>query len=501
MSNGKSFLLLLLIGIAAFAGVYIAMNKTKSFSKIDLLRVRFPIGNQIPDPANIVWTGDWYMLDHLSSGLIQYDSTKGRFREMLAERWEIFPNDTHRFYIKKDIVFSDGSPITAHDFAASLKRLLIRKSSSHFPLWDYVEGCENLKSMKDDCSGVKVIDNHTLDVKLKGRYRSFLLQLASPETGVWSAKDIQDDGDLTIKATRYSGPYVLEEFIPKTKFLLKRNPLSLVSKEYSESPERIEVPLDSLDICEEKMAKGELDVFVKDPLPTGERDWNAIGVEVLKSSPSTLIYFSGVSPTEQQQKVAFEVLKDLWGKSPFEDLLPATSLLPFEKAYKLDVESIENELPPKTAKVIRLGIPFTYFQKEFLDHLTKTFKKFGSDLQLVVLSREEYPTMFDNHDAIKRMDYILTPYAASERYPAVQLRFMTGKLKHSPVDLKEAETPDLDEKQIRVLKDYQRWLLTAGHIVPLFFEKTFVLHQRNIDLGIQEAPDAEVELWKLRRIN
>lgn len=477
------------------------MSKTKSFSKIDLLRVRFPIGKQIPDPANIVWTGDWYMLDHLSTGLIQYDSTKGHFREMLAERWEIFPNNTHRFYIKKGLVFSDGSPITARDFAASLKRLLIRKSSSHFPLWDYVEGCEALKTMKDNCTGLKVLDDHTLDIKLKGRYRSFLLQLASPETGVWSALDIQNDENLTIKATRFSGPYTLESFDQNTKFVMRRNSLSLVSKEFPDSPERIEVPLDDLAICEEKMVSGDLDVFVKDPLPTGERNWKALGVEVLKSSPSTLIYFSGVSPTAQQQKVAFKVLQEIWTNNPFEDLLPATSLLPFEKAYKLEVESIQNELPQETSQVIRLGIPFTYFQKEFLDYLTTTFEKFGCDLELVVLSREDYPKMFDNPDAAKHMDYILTPYAASERYPAVQLRFMTGKLKKSPVDLKEAETPELDEKQIHVLKSYQKWLLTEGHVVPLFFEKTFVLHQKNIDLGIQEAPDSEVELWKLRRVN
>lgn len=477
------------------------MNKTPSFSKIEKLRVRFPIGRQMPDPADIVWTGDWYMLDHLATGLIQYDSTKGHFREMLAERWEIFPNNTHRFYIKRDIVFSDGSPISARDFAATLKRLLIRKSSSHFPLWDYVEGCENLKSMSDDCSGLKIVDSHTLDIKLKGRYRSFLLQLASPETGVWSADDISDDEKLTIKARRFSGPYSLESFDPKDKFVLRRNPLSLISKEFPDSPERIEIPLDDLAVCEEKMVKGDLDVFVKDPLPKGERDWRKIGVEVLKSSPSTLIYFSSVAPNEQQQKVAFEVLNEIWEDSPFEDLLPATSLLPFEKAYKLEVESIKNELPAKTATQIRLGIPHTYFQKEFLDYLTSTFKKFGSDLQLVVLSREEYPKMFEDPKAFERVDYLLAPYAASERYPAVQLRFMTGKSKKSPVDLKEAETPELDEKQVKVLKDYQKWLLTSGHIVPLFFEKTFVLHQANIDLGIQEAPDSEVELWKLRRIN
>lgn len=477
------------------------MEKTKSFSKIDLLRVRFPIGKQIPDPANIVWTGDWYMLDHLSTGLIQYDSTKGHFREMLAERWEIFPDNTHRFYIKKNILFSDGTPITATDFAASLKRLLIRKSSSHFPLWEYVEGCENLKSLQDNCTGLKVIDSHTLDIKLTGRYRSFLLQLASPETGVWSAADIQNDENLTIKATRFSGPYVLESFDPDSKFVLKRNAYSPISAEFPDSPEKIEVSLDSLEASENQMVSGDLDVFVKDPLPKGEKDWQALGVEVLKSSPSTLIYFSGVSPTEQQQKVAFNVLQEIWKTSPFEDLLPATSLLPFEKAYKLDVESIKNELPLKSSPVIRLGVPFTYFQKEFLEHIVSSFKKFGTDIQLVVLSKEEYPQMFENPEAIKRIDYILTPYAASERYPAVQLRFMTGKLKKSPIDLKEAETPELDEKQVRVLKDYQKWLLTSGHIVPLFFEKTFVLHKRNIDLGIQEAPDSEVEFWKLRRTN
>lgn len=476
-------------------------KKEESYSKIDLLRVRFPIGPQLPDPADIVWTGDWYLLDHLSSGLIQYDSTRGHFRAMLAEKWDIFDNNVHRFYIKKGIVFSDGTPIIAKDFAATLKRLLIRKSSSHFPLWDYVEGCEQLKSLSDNCSGLQIVDDHTLDIKLKGRYRSFLLQLASPETGVWSSEDIGNDEKLTINPHRFSGPYVLESFDPKTKFTLKRNPLNQVSKEFPESPERIEIPLIDLATSEEQMAKGELDIFLKDPLPTGERDWKSLGVETQKSSPSTLIFFLGVSAEEQKTKVAFNVIKDIWDHNPFSGLLPATSLLPFEKSYKLEVESLKNELPAETTKVIRLGIPHTYFQKEFLNYLVSTFKKHGSDLQLVTLSREEYPKMFDNPSAIKQVDFILAPYAASERYPAVQLRFMTGKVKKSPVDLKEAETPELDERQIRTLKDYQKWLLTSGHIVPLFFETTLVLHKDNIDLGVQEAPDAEVELWKLRRIN
>jgi hypothetical protein len=490
---------LLILGI--LMGVFTMTKTTNSYSQIDTLRVRFPIGRQMPDPANIVWTGEWYLLDHLSSGLIQYDSNRGLFRSMLADRWEISDNNIHRFYIKKDIIFSDGTPITAKDFAATLKRLLIRKSSSHFPLWDYVEGCENLKSLNDDCSGLKIVDDHTLDIKLKGRYRSFLLQLASPETGVWSAADIADDAQLTIHPKRFSGPYTLESFDPNTKFVLKRNPLNQTSKEFQQSPERIEIPLNDLSVCEEMMAKGELDVFLKDPLPTGERDWKKLGVETLKSSPSTLIYFSGVSRSEQKNKVAFNVISDIWTHSPFDGLLPATSLLPFEKAYKLDVESIKDRLPKDTAKTIRLGIPHTYFQKDFLDYLVSIFKKHGSDLQLITLSREEYPKMFDNPSAIERIDYILAPYAASERYPAVQLRFMTGKLKKSPIDLKEAETPELDDRQIQTLKGYQEWLLTAGHIVPLFFEKTLVLHQANIDLGVQEASDSEIELWRARKVN
>lgn len=477
------------------------LKKQSELSKIETLRVRFPIGRQMPDPANIVWTGDWYVLDHLSSGLIHFDSTRGHFREMFAERWEIFPDDTHRFYLKKDIVFSDGSPISARDFAATLKRLLIKKSSSHFPLWEYVEGCENLKSLKDNCSGLKVVDDHTLDIKLKGRYRSFLLQLASPETGVWSADDILDDKNLTIKARRFSGPYTLESFDPKTNFLLKRNPESPISKEFPDSPGRIEIPLADLDACEEMMARGEIDVFVRNPKPIGEREWAKFGVETLKSSPSTLIYFAGVSPETQKQKIAYEVLEHIWTTNPFKELTSATSLLPFEKAYKLDVKAISTELPEKTSTTIRLGVPHTYFPQAFIDYLKESFKKFGSDLQIVVLSREEYPMMFDNSAAIEKIDYILTPYAASERYPAVQLRFMTGKLKSPPVDLKEAETPELDEKQVSVLKEYQKWLLKKGHVVPLFFEKTVILHQANIDLGIQEAPDSEVEFWRLRKKN
>ncbi len=486
---------------AALLGVWSMVTKQSDFKKIERLRVRFSIGRTMPDPAKIVWTGDWYVLDHLSSGLIHFDSTRGSFREMLAEKWEIFPDNTHRFYLKKDIVFSDGTPIKARDFAATLKRLLIKKSSSHFPLWEYVEGCEGLKSMKDDCSGLKIVNEHTLDIKLNGRYSTFLLQLASPETGVWSADDILDDKNLTIQAKRFSGPYVLESFDPKTNFVLKRNSKNFISQQFPDSPERIEIPLADMEICEEMMARGELDVFVRNPKPIGEKDWSKYGVETLKSSPSTLVYFGGVSADTQKQKVAFEVLEHIWKNNPFKELSPATSLLPFEKAYKLEVKSISSDLSVITSPVIRLGVPYTYFPQAFLDFLKDSFRSFGSELQIVVLSRDEYPLMLDNPRAIEKIDYLLIPYAASERYPAVQLRFMTGLLKHSPVDLKEAETPELDDKQVSVLKAYQKWLLQSGHVVPLFFEKTLILHQNNIDLGIQEAPDSEVEFWRLRKKN
>lgn len=175
---------------------------------VEELKVKITASTQMPDPTNIISTGDWYYLDHISSGLTGYDNEKKIFTPIYAESWEVQADGTHVFKIKKDLKFHDGTPLTAKDIVWSIKRHLILKTSTHFPLWDYLVGCETVKVLTDVCDGLKEGPAGEVIIKLKTQTDSFFLQLASPETGIWWAGDI-DAQTAALKPTKFSGAYYL----------------------------------------------------------------------------------------------------------------------------------------------------------------------------------------------------------------------------------------------------------------------------------------------------
>ena len=195
---------------------------------ISRLRVRLTGSNEIPEPTNIQSAGDWYFLDHISSGLTYYDSSKKTFSPMLAESWSQKADGTYTFQLRKDLRFHDGTVITARDIVWSIKRHLIKKTSTHFPLWEYLVGCDHLKTLDEDCEGLKQFGEEQIIFRLKAQTDSFFLQLASPETGIWSANDM-DATSAELKPTKFSGPYFVENR-NESQASLRRNENSLISK-------------------------------------------------------------------------------------------------------------------------------------------------------------------------------------------------------------------------------------------------------------------------------
>ena len=87
---------------------------------------RMPISNEPP-------TLDWSLatdsvsfdiLTNIMEGLTQYDSNMEPI-PAIAKRWEISKNGKMIiYYLRDDVFWTDGKPVTAHDFEYSWKRLL-----------------------------------------------------------------------------------------------------------------------------------------------------------------------------------------------------------------------------------------------------------------------------------------------------------------------------------------------------------------------------------------
>ena len=465
------------------------------FKPVEELKIRITSSTKIPDPAKIDTAGEWYYLDHISTGLVGYDSEKGKFVPRLAESWSTRADGVHVFRLREASRFHDGTPISIKDVVWSIKRQLILKTSTHFPLWDYIAGCDHLKSLNDACEGLKAITDREIEIRLKANTDSFFLQLASPETGVWAAADI-DPATCQLKPTKFSGAYAVSD-ITEHYALLRRNENSPISQEFPESPRSIRIlslPLSGID---QALIDRKVDLVVRSYRPLGEPDWKAHTISQHATNPSKIIYLFGTG-RGNRAPIGRDLVTEIWKRKADPGLAPAISFLPFATTYALSKVEFLSELPDTTPKHLRLLCPTDFFSPAFLDEIQDAAQKVGTKIEYSFLPASEWFKAFDDASIATKYDYILASYAASERYPAVQLRYLGGSLVTPPIDLKPAESPDLNIDRVAILKNYAKWLLRARQAIPLYFTSTLFLHQANLDLGRQPSTDAEIELWRVR---
>jgi hypothetical protein len=327
------------------------------------------------------------------------------------------------------------------------------------------------------------------------RTESFFLQLASPETGIWAAADM-DPKTLALHPTRFSGPYAVADCNDEMA-LLKRNEYSPISKQFPNSPRAIRIKPIPLSGLEDALINRDVDLAVRLHNALGGRDWKKYGIETRSTTASGMVYFFGLAP-QDRPAIGRDFVETAWKINEDPVLTPAKSYLPFDTGYGLKGDELIEQLPLATAKKLKIFCPNGFYSKAFLDQLQRAAHAVGSELEFHFAPAPEWFAAFADPKAAEKYDYIMSIYAASERYPAVQLRYITGKFVTPPIDLKKAESPDLSSEQIELLRDYEKWLLSSRVAIPLYFTVTTFFHQKNIDIGEQPQSDAEIELWRVQ---
>ncbi|MDA0272455.1 MAG: ABC transporter substrate-binding protein, partial [Proteobacteria bacterium] len=70
------------------------------------------------------------VLGHLMQGLVRYDR-RGNVIPGVAERWEM-DKETATFWLREDAKWSDGKPVTAHDFVYAWQLVVDPKTASEY---------------------------------------------------------------------------------------------------------------------------------------------------------------------------------------------------------------------------------------------------------------------------------------------------------------------------------------------------------------------------------
>lgn len=212
------------------------------------------------------------ILNHIMEGLTRLNE-KGEPIPAIAEKWDVSDDGlTYTFHLRKDARWSDGQPVTAHDFVYAWRKILDRNSAADYAyLLYYVKNGEafNQGKAKAENVGVKALDDHTLQVQLE-KPAPFFLQLCAFKSLFPIPKHVDEKNpNWHAEASTYvgNGPFVLSEWVHDSKIVLKKN-----ERYYAKDEIKLE-QINFLMIEEENTAyqmfeTGQLDALEDNSIPT-----------------------------------------------------------------------------------------------------------------------------------------------------------------------------------------------------------------------------------------
>lgn len=163
----------------------------------------------------------------LFSGLLYLDDNLMPVPD-IAQRWDISRDGrTYTFYLRRDVKFHNGQAVKAGDFKYSWERAAApetRSLTAETYLGDIVGVKEVLAGKTKEISGVKVIDDHTLQVTIGAPLSYFLSKLTYPTAFVVNRANVKSGVEWWWEPDG-TGPFKLTQWQEKSRLVLGRNEL------------------------------------------------------------------------------------------------------------------------------------------------------------------------------------------------------------------------------------------------------------------------------------
>ena len=168
------------------------------------------------------------VLGHVMEGLTRYDD-RNRLTAGVAERWEI-REDGATFWLREDARWSDGRPVTAHDFVFAWRRVQDPATTSEYAFIMYgIENAEavNTGELPIEALGVEAVTDYRLEVRFE-RPIAFFDRLVAFATFLPVREDfVRAQGDRygsSATTLLYNGPFTISRWSRGARLTLDQNP-------------------------------------------------------------------------------------------------------------------------------------------------------------------------------------------------------------------------------------------------------------------------------------
>ena len=146
----------------------------------------------------------------------------------LVEDWDVSPDGrVYTFRLRSDATFHNGKPVTAEDVRWSLERATNPLTESPVAgqyLGDIVGVTEKLNGDAETISGVRVIDDKTLEITIDAPKSYFLAKLTYPTGFVLDRENVEADPKRWFRHPNGTGPFMLTQYDVGEKMVLSRFP-------------------------------------------------------------------------------------------------------------------------------------------------------------------------------------------------------------------------------------------------------------------------------------
>ena len=170
-----------------------------------------------------------FVLGHVMEGLTRYDR-RGNLAPGVAERWEL-EDQSATFWLRKDAKWSNGDPVTAHDFVFAWRNVVNPSTASEYAFILYpVKNAEAINQGELPISdlGITAIDDHTLSVVLERPTGYFINLTAFITTFPVQEKFYQSRRDsyaADAKDMIYNGAFTLTDWVHSASLNMRKNPM------------------------------------------------------------------------------------------------------------------------------------------------------------------------------------------------------------------------------------------------------------------------------------
>lgn len=206
-------------------------DKAKNRKDTLVVGISKPGGVFLPYFQQNGWDGN--VTSVIFASLVSTDK-QGKPIPELAEKWDVSSDQlTYTFHLRKDLKFSDGSPLTADDVAFTLTLLHDKAYEGEIDISQYaVKGGKEYKEGKaTSIEGIQVVDPQTIKITTeKVNSQAIFVLGGTVLSKAYYGKDYKQNTSLDYLKELYgkpiaAGPYKFENYIPgqEVRFVANEN--------------------------------------------------------------------------------------------------------------------------------------------------------------------------------------------------------------------------------------------------------------------------------------